>query len=108
MRNGIGNPMSTLRWRMLSIDDVMSVTFFNASLSTFTPLSVAKSHLFVKSVSLTTPVSLSVIILIFSELRILHIVDDDSRVLPLKILFSSILLIKVVFPALVSPKRRSD
>lgn len=91
---------------MLSIDDVMSVTSFNAPLSTFTPFFVAKSHLFVKSVSLTAPVSLSVMILIPSELRILHTVDDDSRVLPLKILFSSILFINVDFPALVSPERR--
>lgn len=108
MRNGIGNPMSTLRWLMLSVDDVMSVNVFNLSLSFFTPFSVAKSHSFVKTVSSTDPVSLSVIILILSELRILHIVHDDSRVLPLKILFSSILFINVDFPALVSPKKRSN
>lgn len=108
MRNGIGNPTSTLRRWMPSIDDVMSVTFFNPSLSTFSPLSVAKSHLFVKSVSLISPELLSVMILILSELRILHIVDDDSRILPLKILFPSILLTSVDFPALVSPKRHLD
>lgn len=96
--------MSTLRRLMLILDVVISVTSFKESLSIFSPSLVDKSHTSVKSLSLISPDLLSVMIRILSELRILHIVDVDSRFLPLKILLSNILLINVDFPALVSPK----
>lgn len=98
-KNGIGNPMSTLRKCMHSFDDVMSVSFFKESLK-----ALSTSSFSVKSVSTIWPVILSVRILVFAEFRILHIVEVDSLFLPLKILFSNILLISVDFPALVSPK----
>lgn len=90
---------------MLFVHDVISVRVCIVFLRTFTPFSVVKSHLSVKSVSVTAPVSHSVMSFILSELRILHIVEDDGRVRHLKIFFSSILLINVDFPENVSPKR---
>lgn len=65
---------------------------------------MSRSHSPVKSCSSLSPETFSVITLMLSELRILHMVEIDSRSLPLKILFPSILLINVDFPALVSPE----
>lgn len=101
----MGKPMST--HRMFSSEDmhVRSVLFSKKSLSISTPSSVSRSHFPVKSCSSLSPETFSVITLMLSELRILHMVEVDSRILPLKILFPSILLINVDFPALVSPER---
>lgn len=97
--------MSTLR--MFSSEDihVRSVLFSKKSLSIFTPSSEERLHSAVKSCSSFSPVTFSVMTLILSELRILHMVEVDSRTLPLKMFFSNILLISVDFPALVSPER---
>lgn len=78
--------------------------FLKKSLSSITPSSMSRSHSPVKSCSSLSPETFSVITLMLSELRILHMVEIDSRSLPLKILFPSILLINVDFPALVSPE----
>lgn len=99
----MGKPMSTLL--MFSSEDihVRSVLVSRKALSIATPSSVPRSHSSVKSCASFSPVTFSVMTLILSELRILHIVEVDSKILPLKMFFPNILLIKVDLPALVSP-----
>lgn len=106
-RKWMGKPMSTLL--MFSSEDihVRSVFFSRKSLSIATPSSVPRSHSSVKSCTSLSPVVFSVMTLILSELRILHIVEVDSKILPLKMSFPNILLIKVDLPALVSPVIRA-
>lgn len=104
LRKGIGNPTSTLCNSKHSFDVVLSVSFVICSLRILTPSLVFKSHLCVKSISSVSFLLFSVIILIISELRILHIVSVDSRFLPAKIPISNILFSNVDFPAHVSPE----
>ena len=105
-RNGMGSPMSTLLYCLLSCDNVISVRSFNLLLSIRRPSSVLLSHLPSRSITSIWPDKCSTVICTLSELRILHTVEVDSRVLPLKIFFSKILLINVDFPALVSPAKQ--
>lgn len=104
-RKGIGNPMSTLRYCLLSFDNVMSVRFFKVLLSSLIPSSVLTSHS-LRSITSFLPDTFSTMIRTLSEYRILHTVEVVSRVLPLKSLFPNILLINVDFPALVSPAKK--
>lgn len=102
-RNGIGNPMSTLPYSLLFVDTLMFVRSFNVFLRIFIPSFVSVSHVSVRSFSSFSPVVCSMIIVTFSEFLILQIVLVDSRLSPSKIFLPKILLIKVDFPALVSP-----
>ena len=104
-RKGMGNPMSTLRYCLLSSDNVMSVRFFKVPLSVLRPSSVLTSQS-VRSISFFSPDTFSKMIRTLSEFRILHTVEVDSRFLPLKIFFPIILLINVDFPAHVSPAKK--
>lgn len=101
-RKGIGNSTSTLRISTLFSAD-MCVTVFNDVLNFCKPSSVERSHVSVKSSSTVSPSLVSVKILIFFELRNLQIVEVDSWLPDMNILFSSILLTKMDFPELVSP-----
>lgn len=105
LRKGIGNPTSTNSKSTLLFDKVLSVSSVKCVLSILTPRSLVKSHLSVRSISGSSICSSLrlVIILTLSKLRILHIVDVDSIVWPIKIFFCRIILISVDFPALVSP-----
>ena len=100
---GMGRPMSTLWYSLLSCDDPMSVKVFNVSLSNFSPSVLLMSHLSVKSFSMVCPDACFAMIFIFPEFRILHTVEVDWAFLVIKIFFSNILLTSVVFPELVSP-----
>lgn len=103
LRNDIGNPISTLRNCLESLDAVRSVRFFKVSLIFFSPPAVSRSQSLGKEINLFSPFVCSVIIRTSSEFRILQIVEVDSIFLPLNISFPSILLTNVDFPALVSP-----
>lgn len=67
-RTEVGNPTSTSR--VLSLIHP-PIDFFNIKVPSFVPI----SHLSVRSISSTLPVSLSVIIRILSQLRILQITE---------------------------------
>lgn len=103
-RNGIGNPTSTYSKLTLPADTDISVSSVNTSRSISTPDSSLISHFPGRSMLTIDPSLHLVSIFTASRLRILHIVDVDSTVWPLKIFFRSILLINVDFPALVSPR----
>lgn len=103
LRNGIGSPTSTLWISTLSSDEKF-VTEFKAFLRLFKPSTVERSHVSVKSFSTGFSSLFCVKILIVFELRSLQTVEVVSCVPVVKIIFSSNLLINMVFPALVSPE----
>lgn len=103
-RKGMGNPTSTNSNCEFSRDDVLSMSLVKWVCNIFTPSFVFKSHLFVKSIVFVSFSILLVVIIILSELRILQIVDVDSRFFPKNIGFPNILLINVDFPLHVSPE----
>lgn len=97
--------MSTLRmcWGLALGPVLCSRNLF----SLFSPFLVPRLHVSVRSCTSFSPDSVSVITIILSEFRILHIVEVDSETWPIKIFFPNILLINVDFPALVSPVRKT-
>lgn len=103
-KKGTGMAISTLINSLLSLATVKSVNGFKASRRHFSP-SLVDISVPLKSFSSISPVFFSVLIITFSEFRILHTVDVDSLFLGLKIFIPSILLINVDFPALVSPTK---
>ena len=103
LRKGMGNPMSTFLFSLLFVESVMLVSLFKIFLRVSIPSFVSMSHLSVRSLVSVFPDLCSTINVIFSEFLILHIVLVDSRLFPLKIRFPKILLMRVDFPALVSP-----
>lgn len=105
-KKGMGSPISTV-WKSTVISGdkyVRSVRSFKKRLNSLTPLLCWMLHVPDKSISWVSFVCFVVIILIWSELRILHIVEVDSKSLPLNNFFPMILLINVDFPELVSPE----
>ena len=100
--SGMGSPISTQLFILLSDWAVTSVSSFNICLISFSPSSVSGSQS--SSVKDVSPEILSAIILIVLEFRSLQIVDVDSLFLTLKIFFPKIVLINVDFPELVSPE----
>lgn len=104
-RNGMGSPTSTHRYVMLSANSI-SVSFSNIPLICFNPSCVSKSQFSVSSIFLIAPFILSVSICTLSRFRTLTIVAVFSRSHVFKILFSRIKFISVVFPELVSPKKK--
>lgn len=99
----MGNPTSTLRYRLLSPNSDLSVRCSSSFLRNVTPAPVFGSHVFVRSFTEIPPEMLSVTIIIFVEFLTLHIVEVDSWVFGLNNAFPKILFINVDFPALVSP-----
>lgn len=91
-RTEVGNPTSTSRVLSLLINSHKFNDFFNIRVPSFVPI----SHLSVRSISLTSPISFSVTIRILSQLRILQITEsflEHTRVVNIsliRILFTNV------------------
>lgn len=98
-RTEVGNPTSTSRVLSLLINSFND--FFNIRVPSFVPI----SHLSVRSISLTSPISFSVTIRILSQLRILQITESFLRhTRVVNIILLRILFTNVDLPAHGSPK----
>lgn len=96
--------MSTFLYPLPFVEPVMLVRSFKIFLKVCIPSFVSMSHLSVRSLVSVFPDLCSTINVIFSEFLILHIVLVGSRLSSLKIRFPKILLMRVDFPAPVSPE----